>query len=116
MLTSNLPCRRISGAVQCRNERAGDHLGGLPAQLAFVVRTSPRRGGSAPQTPEIGAAKVSDESRIDPIDWTKEVHLADVDSVVAEDRVGHRDVEIDVWNRHLQQVVLAAKRLAGRPR
>src|SRR5512132_119740 len=78
------------------------------------MRTSPRRGGSAPQIPEISAAKISDESRVDPIDRTKEVHLADFDAVVTEDRVRHRDMEIDVWDRHLQQVVLAAKNLAGR--
>src|SRR5258708_8778132 len=57
----------------------------------------------------------ADESGVDQIDRTKEVHLADIDAVVAEDRVGHRDMEIDVRDRHLQQVVLAAKDLAGRP-
>ena len=45
----------------------------------------------------------------------REVHLADIDAVVAEDREGHHDMEIDVRDRHLQQVVLAAKDLAGRP-
>jgi hypothetical protein len=60
-----------------------------------------RAGGSARRTPAIGAAKVSDESGVDPIDRTKEVHLADVDAVVAEDPVGHRDMEIDVRDRHL---------------
>jgi hypothetical protein len=57
---------------------------------------------SALQTLEIGAARVPDKSRVDPIDRTKEVHLADVDAVVAEDRVRHRDVEINVWDSHLQ--------------
>src|SRR3984957_16666116 len=70
---------------------------------------------SALRTLEIGAARVPDKSRVDPIDRTKEVHLADVDAVVAEDRVRHRDMEIDVWDRHLQQVALAAEHLAGRP-
>src|ERR1700722_5770054 len=69
---------------------------------------------SALRTLEIGAARVPDKSRVDPIDRTKEVHLADVDAVVAEDRVRHRDMEIDVWDRHLQQVVLATKHLASR--
>jgi len=95
------PRRRIPSAAQPPNERAGDYLGGPPAQFAFVVRTSPRPCGSAPRTPEIGAAKVSDERSVDPIDRTKEVHLADIDAVVAEDRVGHRDMEIDVRDRHL---------------
>src|SRR4030088_875439 len=49
------------------------------------------------------------------MDRTKEIHLADIDAVVAEDRVGHHDMEIDVRDRHLQQVVLTAKDLAGRP-
>src|SRR6516225_8785012 len=48
--------------------------------------------------------RLLDELRIDPFDRTKEVHLADVDAVVAENRVDHRDMEIDVWDRHLQQV------------
>jgi hypothetical protein len=54
------------------------------------------------QTAEIGATRVPDKSRVDPIDRTKEVHLTDVDAVVAEDRVRHRDMEINVWDRHLQ--------------
>jgi len=82
---------------------AGRQLG-----LLFAVRTSPRRGGSPPQTPEIGAAKVSDESRVDPIDRTEKIHLADVDAVVTEDRVGHRNMEIDVRDRNLQEVIVAA--------
>src|SRR5216683_3407757 len=55
------------------------------------------------------------KSGLDPTDRTKEVHLADIDAVVAEDREGHHDMEIDVRDRHLQQVILAAKDLAGRP-
>src|SRR5207244_10233293 len=55
------------------------------------------------------------KSGLDPMDRSKEVHLADIDAVVAEDRVGHYDMEVDVRDRHLQQVVLAAKDLAGRP-
>src|ERR1700734_678586 len=66
------------------------------------------------QTLEIGAARMPDKSRVNPIDRTKEVHLADVDAVVAEDRVRHREMEIDVWDRHLQQVVLATKHLVSR--
>ena len=50
------------------------------------------------------------------MDRSKEVHLANIDAVVAEDRVGHYDMEVDVRDRHLEQVVLAAKDLAGRPR
>src|SRR6266446_2804796 len=111
----NPPCRRIPSAVQRLNERAGDHLGGPPAQLAFVVRISPRPGGSVPRTWAIGAAEVSDKSGLDPMDRTKEIHLTDIDAVVAEDRIRHHDMEIDVRDRHLQQVVLAAKDLAGRP-
>ena len=42
--------------------------------------------------------------------------FADIDAVVTEDRVGHRDVEEDVWDRDLQQVVLAADDLTGGPR
>src|ERR1700688_1951658 len=55
------------------------------------------------------------KSGLDPTDRTKEVHLADIDAVVAEDREGHHDMEIDVRDHHLQQVVLAAKDLARRP-
>ena len=56
-----------------------------------------------------------DRSGVDQIDRTKKIHLADIDTVVAEDGVGHRDMEKDVGDRHLQQVVLAADDLAGRP-
>src|SRR5882762_10506283 len=56
-----------------------------------------------------------DRSGVDQIDRTKKIHLADIDAVVAEDGVGHRDMEKDVGDRHLQQVVLAADDLARRP-
>ena len=56
-----------------------------------------------------------DGSSGDQIDRTKKIHLADIDAVVAEDGVGHRDVKKGVGDRHLQQVVLAADDLAGRP-
>jgi hypothetical protein len=56
-----------------------------------------------------------DQSRVDEIDRAKKIHLANIDAIVAEDGVGHRDVEKGVGNRHLQQVVLAANDLAGRP-
>src|SRR6516165_4546060 len=49
------------------------------------------------------------------IDRTKKIHLADVDATVAEDGVRHRDVEKSVRDCHLQQVVLTADDLAGRP-
>jgi hypothetical protein len=39
---------------------------------------------------------------VDPVDWTAKVPFADVDAVVAEDGVGHGDVEIDVLDDHLQ--------------
>src|SRR5262249_48826968 len=56
-----------------------------------------------------------DRSGVGQIDRTKKIHLADIDAVVAEDGVGHRDVEKGVGDRHLQQVVLAADDFAGRP-
>src|SRR5712692_7491466 len=54
-------------------------------------------------------------SGVDQIDRTKKIHLADIDAIMAEDGVGHRDVEKSIGYRHLQQVVLAADYLAGRP-
>src|ERR1700732_3347745 len=56
-----------------------------------------------------------DRSGVDQIDRTKKIHLADIDAIVAEDGIGHRDVEKGVGDRHLQQVVLAADDLAGCP-
>ena len=56
-----------------------------------------------------------DQSRVDEIDRAKKIHLADIDAIVAEDGVGHRDVEKGVGDRHLHQVVLAADDLAGCP-
>src|SRR5258707_966828 len=55
-------------------------------------------------------------SGLDKIHWPKEVHLADVDAAVAEDRVRHRNVEVDVRNRYLKQIILAADDLPGHPR
>src|SRR5690349_10849319 len=106
------PLALQTNSKRCANaltKRLGDHPGGPPAQLAFVVRISPQPGGSAPGTQVIGVAGASDRSGIDPMDRTKEVHLADIDTVVAEDRVCHHDMEIDVRDCYLQQVVLAAK-------
>ena len=54
-------------------------------------------------------------SGVHQIDRTKKIHLADVDAVVAEDGIRHRDVEKSVGDCHLQQVVLAADNLVGRP-
>src|SRR5437764_1690013 len=54
-------------------------------------------------------------SGIDPINRTEKIHLADVDTIVAEDGVRYRNVEVDVRDCHLQEVVLSAEVLAGRP-
>src|SRR3979411_783275 len=56
-----------------------------------------------------------DRSGVDQIDRTKKIHLADIDAVVAEDGVGHRDMEKNLGYRRLPEVVLAADDLAGRP-
>src|ERR1700722_1234253 len=55
------------------------------------------------------------KSGLDPTDRTKEVHLADIDAVVAEDREGHHDMEINVREPHLTEEDLAPKALAGCP-
>src|SRR5579862_2846336 len=47
---------------------------------------------------------------------TEKIPLADVDSVVAEDGVRYRHVEVDVRDCHLQEIILPAEVLAGRPR
>src|SRR5437763_16834451 len=51
-------------------------------------------------------------SRIHPVDRTKKVPFPDIDAVVAEDRIGRRQVKIDVRDRDLQQVIVAADNLA----
>src|SRR5579871_2656931 len=55
-------------------------------------------------------------SGIDPINRSKKIHLADVDSIMTQDGVRHRHVEVCVGDCHMQQVVLPAEALAGRPR
>ena len=72
------------------------------------------RGATSRHRPTFLPAHL-DRSGGDQIDRTKKIHLADIDAVVAEDGVGHRDVEKGVRDRHLQQVVLAPDDLAGRP-
>jgi hypothetical protein len=49
------------------------------------------------------------------IDRTEKIHLADVDAVMSEDGIGHRDVEKSVRDCHLEQVILTADDLAGCP-
>ena len=61
---------------------------------------------------DIGAPR---RSGVHQIDRTKKIHLADVDAVVSEDGIRHRDVEKSVGDCHLQQVVLAADDLGRRP-
>src|SRR6202035_1993052 len=52
----------------------------------------------------------------DKIHWPKEFSLAAVDAAVAKDRIRHRNVEVDVRNRYLKQIILAADDLPGNPR
>ncbi len=61
------------------------------------------------------AARIS-PSRRDQIDRLQEIDLPDIDAVVAQDRVGGREVEVGVGHDHLQQIVLAADDLARAPR
>jgi hypothetical protein len=63
----------------------------------------------------MGALDTERRSGVHQIDRTKKIHLANVDAIVSEDGIGHRDVEKSVGNRHLQQVILAADDLAGCP-
>jgi hypothetical protein len=76
------------------------------------------QGDRDPDRSREGSGKkgVPVSSGLDKIHWPKEVHLADVDAAVAEDRVRHRNVEVDVRNRYLKQVILAADDLPGNPR
>src|SRR3954451_12400318 len=64
----------------------------------------------APASPDAGGCGWS---RIDPVDRTKKVPFANIDAVVAEDRIGRRQVKIDVRDRDLQQVIVAADNLAS---
>ena len=52
-------------------------------------------------------------SGVDPINRTEKIHLADVDSIVTEDGVRYRHVEVGVRDCHLQEVILPAEKLAG---
>ena len=49
------------------------------------------------RTASSACSRCEDTTRVDPIDRIKELHLTDVDPAVADDRVRHRDMEIDVW-------------------
>src|SRR5712664_4078010 len=76
------------------------------------------QGDRAPDRRREGPGKKGEpvSSGFDKIHWPKEVHLADVDAAVAEDRVRHRNVVVDVRNRYLKQIILAANDLPGNPR
>src|SRR5919201_4322504 len=54
-------------------------------------------------------------SGVRPIYRTEEIHFADIDPAVTEDRVGRHDMEIYIRDRHLQEIVLSAKHGTGRP-
>ena len=73
-----------------------------------------RQRGSPSATPMPGAAKVRDASGVDPVDGPEEVHLADVDAAVPEHGVDHCEMEIDVRDRHLQQVIRTDQHRAWR--
>src|SRR5262249_48340988 len=53
-------------------------------------------------------------STIDPVNRTEEIHLPDVDAMVAEDGVGHGEVEICVRHDDLQHIVFADENLPRR--
>src|SRR5439155_26994777 len=53
-------------------------------------------------------------SRFDKIDRSKQVHLTDIDACVAKDGVCHRDVKIDIRDRHLKQIVVSPYDFARR--
>ena len=50
----------------------------------------------------LDAGRGRGRSRINPADRTKKVPFADIDAVVAEDRIGRCQVKIDVRDRDLQ--------------
>src|SRR6266851_1882940 len=96
----------------------------LPARAARQLpdqSTTLRVESSSTDDPRLrGALPLTDirtprRSSVHQIDRTKKIHLADVDAVVSEDGIGHRDVEKSVRDCHLQQVILAADDLAGCP-
>ena len=88
--------------------RRKDSAMGLPRR--FIGRAPDGRSEACRETrytlrpfPDLGL----DESH-----RTEEVHFADVDSIVAKDRVGHHYME---RNRYLQQIVFASDDFARRP-
>src|ERR1700722_19150076 len=54
-------------------------------------------------------------SSVDETYCSKEIHLSNVDAAATKHRVDHANVEVDVRNRHLDEVILSAYHLAGRP-
>src|ERR1041385_5188908 len=50
---------------------------------------------------------------LDEIHGAEEIHLADIDAVVAENRIGDGKVKIQVWNGDLPEVVPATDHLIG---
>src|SRR5215467_889251 len=76
------------------------------------IGTQPRNVRFVPKA-DIGTPR---RSGVHQIDRTKKIHLTDVDAVVSEDGIGHRDVEKSVRDCHLQQVILAVDDLVGCPR
>ena len=56
---------------------------------------------SAPST----TTRVARYSSVEGVDRANEVHLSDVDSIRAQNRVSHRHMEVDIRNHDLQQII-----------
>src|ERR1700693_1305845 len=63
----------------------------------------------------LGKKRFLSSSSVDKVYYSKEVHLADVDTAVAQHRVRHRNVEVDVRNRHLKEIIFRIDHLPTRP-
>ena len=95
-------CQRDFFTIRVLDRRAR----GLPKLRAPITAATNRNALPS------GSSSIN-RSGGDEIDGTKKIHLADIDAVVTEDGIGHRNMKKGVGDRHLQQVVLATDDLAG---
>jgi hypothetical protein len=101
--------RSISFAMFAAIRRASSLVSSLAADRRRAVEWQPKESSNFVQGIDVGSVQGCHRLRarldrlgVDEIDSTKKIHLAYIDPIVAEDGVGHRDVEKGVGDCHLQ--------------
>src|SRR5205823_5102355 len=128
LLIAHSLCRglRLPRLIPLYGRMAGSRFD-IPGEVFFAGSHGARRGGGGvPPEPRARRARGLERARreLRGVRWPSAlldrnradvVHLAEVDAVVAEDRVRHRRMEEEVRQREVHQVVVATEPLPAEP-